>query len=133
MADPLTITSASVAILSNIFALSKQTSTFVLTAKDARKDMDGVRQELSSLELSLLVLQDYDFDKKYPKALQEQLVQVLNNCKHVTVQMQELLDKLSSVNLGRKIQWAFNGRDQMNSLRSSLEAHKSTISLALEM
>lgn len=70
---------------------------------------------------------------KYPDGFQENLLTVLKNCDTVTAEMTALLDKLSSANLLRKVQWTAMGRDDMNKLRSSLESHKSALEIGLDM
>ena len=67
----------------------------------------------------------------YPEAIKENLAQALVNCDVITQQIKDLLDKLRAGRLGRRIQWASSSRDDMAKLRSSLEAHKSSIEIAL--
>jgi Fungal N-terminal domain of STAND proteins len=131
--EPLSIASACVAIIANIINISTQISSFVSATRDARSDMGAVTLELSSLSYALQLLKD-DFSKfNYPEKLQRNLKEVLHNCDQVVDQMQKLLTKLSSGKLGGKVQWVFDGRDEMNRLRSSLEAHRSAIEIALEV
>jgi len=131
--DPLSIASASLAITGSIISLSKQISSFVSTARDARSDMDKVNRELSSLTFALQLLKD-DFSAfDCPESLRRNLDHILRNCDQVLQQMQQLLTRLSPNKLGKKLKWAFDGRDEMNRLRSSLEAHKSAINISLEV
>ena len=55
------------------------------------------------------------------------------NCDGVTNSMSELLEKMSSGSLGRRIQWTALKKDEMEKLMSSLEAHKSALDIALDM
>jgi hypothetical protein len=89
--------------------------------------MDAVQRELASLSLCLEALR-IDCSSRlvdFPEAIRGNLTQALINCDVITQQINELLNKLSSGRLGRRIQWSFNSRDDMAKLRSSLEAHKS--------
>lgn len=70
---------------------------------------------------------------QYPDGLRQTLVAVLGSCDTVTQQMHTLLEKMSSHNLARRSQWVATGRDDMNRLRSSLEAYKSALDIALEV
>lgn len=133
--DPLSITTSCVGLLSSIADLSILISKFTLDFRDARKDMDAVRRELSSLSLCVENLRD-DTSKPcdtYPPTVQRSLIDVLGNCDDVMVEMKTLLDKMSSKSVGRRVQWATVGHGEMNKLRSRLEAHKATIDIALEM
>lgn len=123
----------SASLISGIVTLSQQINTFVSSVRNARKDMDAVSRELSSLKLSLEGLRDDSSKINFPESLQQNLVGVLQNCDDVTKQMQDLLKKLSSESLRRHIQWSISARDEMNKLRSRLEAHKSAIDIALDM
>ena len=135
MPEPITlaIAVACTSLISNIVTLSKQIVTFVSDFRDARKDMDAVSRELSSLSLCLEGLRNDSSKIQLPTSLQQNLVGVLRNCDDVTKEMRELLRKLSSENLGRRMQWSIIARDEMNKLRSRLEAHKSAIDIALDM
>jgi hypothetical protein len=95
--------------------------------------MEAVNRELSSLTYSLQLLKD-DFSAfDCPESLRRNLEDILRNCDQVLRQIQQLLTRLSANKLGKKLRWAFDGRDEMNRLRSSLEAHKSAINISLEV
>ena len=108
-------------------------NSFVSAVRDARADMAEVNRELSSLSFSLSILQEDASKISYPASLEKSLVDVLGNCDRVTTQMKALLSQLSSMKSRRRVQWDAEGRGEMNKLRSSLEAHKSAIEIALEM
>ena len=129
----LAITVACASLISGVVTLSKQVTTFVSDVRAARKDMDAVSRELSSLTLSLAALRDDSLKINFPESLQQNLVGVIGNCDVVTKDMQKLLQKLSSESLGRRVEWSMSARDEMNKLRSRLEAHKSAIDIALDM
>lgn len=135
MMDPFTITATCVGLVSAITQLTSQIKTFVGEFRDARKDLESVTAELQSLSLCLECLQsDYSNARiSYPDSISKSLLGVLQNCDNVTTQMQTLLDQTSSLSMQKRLQWAMHGRQQMNALRSSLEAHKSAIDIALEM
>ena len=62
MPEPITlaIAVACTSLISNIVTLSKQIVTFVSDFRDARKDMDAVSRELSSLSLCIEGLRESD-------------------------------------------------------------------------
>lgn len=133
--DPLSITASSVALLTSISKLSVQITTFILEVRDARKDLDAVQRELSSMKLCLEALRNGIIDTrlKYPQSLQEKLVAIISNADSVIAEMSQMLTKMSSLNIGRKIQWSLLARTEMDRLRLNLESHKSTIEIALEV
>ena len=131
--DPFTVSTACVGLLAAVARLSTQIAQFVSGVREARRDMDSVSRELSSLALCLETLRDDSTKIQYPDGLRQTLVVVLGNCDTVTQQMHTLLEKMSSKNLGRRAQWVATGRDDMNRLRSSLEAYKSALDIALEV
>lgn len=131
--DPISITTACVGLIAAIAQLSIQLGAFVSDVRDARKDMDAVLRELGSLSLCLQTLRDDSANSSLPESLRTSLGAILHNCDIIVKQIQALLDKMSSGNLGRRVQWATFGREDMNRLRSSLESHKSAIDIALDM
>jgi hypothetical protein len=133
--DPFTIATTCVGLISAIAQLSSQIKQFVSNFRDTRKDLESVTAELQSLSMCLECLQnDYSNERvSYPENISKSLLAVLQNCEGVTTQMQALLDRASSASVNKRLQWAVHGSQQMNTLRSSLEAHKSAIDIALEM
>src|SRR6266511_2567598 len=114
--DPFSISTASVGLIASIAALSVQINTFVSQVRDARKDMEAISHELSSLSMFLGMLRVDSTEFKYPESLQQNLVAVMQNCDYVTRQMQDLLQRFSSGRLGRRMQWSVSGRYDMNKL-----------------
>jgi len=131
--DPLTITTACVSLLGAVAALSKQISSFVSIARNARKDMDQFSRELTSLALCLETLREDDAHVRYPEALKRNLIAILANVDHVTKEMDTLLKRCSAEGVGQSVKWSVANRDEAVRLRDSLEAHKSAIEIALEL
>jgi len=95
--------------------------------------MDAVKGELESLHMSLGKLHDDNTTTRYPESHRRTLVNILRNCDDVTDVMRDLLRKMSSGNLFHRVQWFRSGRDEMNGLRSRLEAHKTAIIIHLNV
>ena len=127
----MSIATACVGLLGGIATLSKNLTSFVSTARDARKDVDGFSRELSSLALCVTTLKHEDFH--FPDRLQRQLVNVIENCGSVTEDMSRVIEKHRSNAIGRKLQWSFSDRDEVARLRERLEAHKSVLEITLEL
>lgn len=131
--DPLSISTACVSLIATLGRIFPQIVSFVSDVRDARRDMDAVSRELHSLSLSLENLRDDSIKINYPEGSHRTLITVLGNCDHVANEIEALLNKMASGNIGRRMQWTIYGRDDMNKLRSRLEAHKSAIDIALDM
>ena len=131
--DPFTVTTGCIGLLAGVAQLSVQIATFVSSVKHARRDMDAVLRELASLSLCLGMLRDNSRNITYPDGFRDNLMNVLENCNSVTNEMEAMLLKLSSTNLGRRLQWTFKEKGEMDRLRSSLESHKSALEIALDM
>ncbi len=131
--DPLTVSTACVGLLAAVAQLSAQLTGFVSDVRESGRDLRAVNRELASLSLCLEALRDDSNSMEYPSGLEQNLLAVLGNCDVVTKQMVALIQKMSSGSIGQRVQWATFGRDDMNKLRSSLEAHKSALDTALDL
>jgi hypothetical protein len=131
--EPLSIAAACSTLINNIAPLTAKIAAFVASVRDAREDMDATLRELSSLFLCLNTLRDSSTNVQYPEIFRGDLLAIIGHCDIVANQMLGLLDTLSSRNLARRIQWSAMGKDRMGQLRSSLETHKTALSLALSM
>jgi hypothetical protein len=131
--EPLSIAAACSTLLNNLAPLSIKFAAFVGSIQDAREEMDASLRELSSLSLCLRTLRDTSANVRYPEAFHGDLLAIIGHCDVVAKQMLNLLDKLSSRNLFRRIQWSAMSKSKMNQLRSSLESHKVALALALNM
>src|SRR5271170_6425146 len=133
--EPLSITAACLGLIGSVTNLSIHINNFVLSVRDARRDMDAVSRELSSLSLCLQTLQSdcSGSTVDYPLELKRSLIAMLKNCDTVTLEMHNLLTKTTESRLGASLYWTTSGRTEMDKLRFRLESHKSTIDVALEM
>ena len=125
--DPLSVTAACVGLLNGILGLSKQISSFVIGTRDAHKDMQAFSKELVSLQLCLESPKEERIVNQFPDRLKQSLLVIIRSCSDIVEQMSGLLERHSSVNLGRRMQWSMFSRDEAEKLRNNLEAHKSAI------
>jgi Fungal N-terminal domain of STAND proteins len=135
MVEPLSITTACLGLISSVTNLSIKISNFVSSVRDARRDMDAVLRELTSLSLCLRTLQNDCSGSAvdYPLQLKQSLIAILKNCGIVASEMHKLLTKASDSMLGASLYWTTSGRTEMDKLRYRLESHKLTIDVALDM
>jgi hypothetical protein len=131
--DPLSITSACGSLLAAVTKLSTQITKFVSSVRDARRDIDAVSRELTSLALCLETLRDDSATTAFPDNFSGNLLSVLGNCGVVVKDIADLLARLQASVSGGRVQWPISGRNEVNRLRSSLESHKSALEIALDM
>ncbi|KPI42408.1 uncharacterized protein AB675_9522 [Cyphellophora attinorum] len=145
MPEPLTIVTSCFGLLGSIVNISKELTSFVSKAREARKDIDGFLRELQSLKLCVETLKDEQFP--FPESHQKQLITMLYHCDIIVREMANIIqtkqsyhDPSQSNNIASssptfvgKIKWSFKDRDQVTSLRGRLEAHKTTLDIVLDM
>jgi hypothetical protein len=90
------------------------------SVRGARKELSFIVRELDSLKKGLMSLPPEA--KTYP-----QMVEILRNCNSVLREIKISLRKHKKSGLRTGLQWAMDGKDGMVALRSSLEAHKTSI------
>jgi ankyrin repeat protein len=134
--DPLSITAACSTLVTTVLKVSIQINGFVREVRDARWDLDAVSRELISLKTVLEILSE-DAENStgggFPQSLVRQICGILTNCGGVLEQIEASLQKHAGGGVKRGVKWSLSGRDDVNKLRSSLEAHKSALDIALEM
>jgi hypothetical protein len=133
--DPLSITVASATLATSVGTLILQVNDFVKQVRDARRDLDSVKRELGSLQtvLEVIAVDASDSNITFPPLLEKQLPGVLANCGLVVSQIEELLQKYIGGGIRQGVRWAVSGKDDVNKLLVTLEAHKSALDMALEM
>jgi len=111
-------------------------STFVRQVRDARVDLDAVSRELVSLKSILEILAEDAAGSGangLPESLTMQIQGIMSGCDDVIIQITRILSKYDGNSLVARSQWAISGRGDIDKLRSSLEAHKSALNIALDM
>lgn len=133
MVEPLVIVTSCVSIIGGVTTLMMKIGIFVCEVKAARKDMDAVHRELSSLQLCLTALRNDEMSGRptIPVDIQDQINQILVNIEMTVNQINDMLIKLGSGKLGRRIQWAMTEKQEMNKFRSSLESNKTALEVGL--
>jgi hypothetical protein len=129
MADPVSIVSSCLGIASGITKLIDSISSFVRNVQEARRDMNDVQKELDAVRTILLEFrnkgQDLGFDQA--PSLKIHIFEVVSNCGNVVADMKKLLRTMRN----GSIRWVTSGKTQMVKLKLNLEAHKSTLGIAL--
>jgi len=134
--DPLSIAGTCVSLVGTITKTSILVTGFVRDVRAARSDLDAVSRELLSLKTVLELLADDVAEpagKGFPETLKKQITGIVSNRSGVIIEIEQTLKKHEGTGLKKSAQWASSGKDDMAKLRSSLEAHKSALEIALDM
>ncbi|KAI1760984.1 hypothetical protein GGR53DRAFT_47729 [Hypoxylon sp. FL1150] len=122
------------ALSGSIAKVSTLLNGFVREVREARSDVDGVSRELYSLQGVL------DFLKEdavlFPPELAERIPGVLGHCSDVVDQLDAGISAMSCTELPKqekRSQWLASGRKEIAQFRTSLEAHKAVLGLALDL
>nr|CEG04756.1 unnamed protein product [Fusarium clavum] len=135
MMDPLSIATGCAGLITTIGSLTISITSFVRSCREARSDLDRVSRELHSLQTALELIQEdaKDVTKPFPEIIQRHVSDILTNCNSVVIDIQTCITKYGDGKVRNKAAWVLNGQGDMQKLRSSLEAHKSALELALDM
>jgi hypothetical protein len=134
--DPLSIAGTCVSLVGTITKTSILVTGFVRDVRAARTDLDAVSRELLSLKTVLELLAEdvaNPTGKGFPETLQKQISGIVTNCSGVVAEIEQTLKKQEGTGLKKSAQWAVSGKEDIAKLRSSLEAHKSALEIALDM
>lgn len=132
--DPVSITASCLALLSAAVKTSIAVTTFVRGCRDARADLTSVSGELTQLQLVLELLKDdtdVSDDRILPEPLQRQILSIIASCSAVLDSINQVLQKYGGKTGAAK--WTVMGKTEVAGLRMSLEAHRGSLSLVLEL
>jgi hypothetical protein len=135
--DPLSISVSCITLITTISKASWTLTTFVREFKDAPADLAAIALEMQSIQV---VLGNLARDTAGSSAntlapsLQQQIVEIISNCNKLADDIVASLTAHSRSRLGKRGYWTLGGgKDTMAKHRSSLEAHKSALELAVQM
>jgi hypothetical protein len=132
--DPLSITTACLTLLSTVGKTSIAIATFIRGCREARSDLTSISGELTQLHLVLDLLKDdaaVSDDRVIPESLQVQILSIIKNCSAVVDNINTVLDRHSGKS--GVVKWVTFGKAEVAGLRMSLEAHRGSLSLVLEL
>ncbi|XEV04989.1 hypothetical protein FSHL1_010276 [Fusarium sambucinum] len=132
--DPLSITTACIGLIGTVATTTLAVTNFTRECREARSDLTSINGELSQLQLVLELLRDdttVSDDQILPESLQEQILSIIDNCSAVVSKINLVLDRHSG-KVGA-LKWATFGKNEVIGLRMSLEAHRASLNLALEL
>ncbi|KAH8894587.1 hypothetical protein GQ53DRAFT_84425 [Thozetella sp. PMI_491] len=139
MADPLSITTGCLSLISAVAKTTVSVASFIRGCRDARADLTAVNLQLSELRIVLELLHEDHGAAVIPDTLQRQILSIIANCTAVVDKIDDLLERYN-VEAGKAIggavtsvKWVAFGKAEAAGLRMSLEAHRGSLELALEL
>ncbi|EEU41994.1 uncharacterized protein NECHADRAFT_86134 [Fusarium vanettenii 77-13-4] len=131
--DPLSIAAGCASLVSTIGTLSLSIQGFVRTCREARQDLDKVSRELQSLQLVLRLIEDDATKEENPLSqdIGQHVLIIVLNCNSVILEIENCIAQYGQKRLKAKVTWATGGQGDVEKLRKGLEAHKSSLELAL--
>lgn len=132
--DPLSITVSCLTLIGVASKTSLAVTTFIRGCRDARSDLTSISGELTQLQLVLELLKDdtdVTDDRIIPQSLQAQILSIIANCSDVVDKVNKVLQKYATKTGPAK--WTTYGKTEVDGLRMSLEAHRGSLSLVLEL
>lgn len=130
MADPLTITTAVIGVLSSLTTLSIRTNEFRKDFTEASIEITSVNREVNDLALILQRLLDTRGSLSLPADLSRDFARVLKDLNRAVSEIDAFLTKTSNRKL-RSAYWAFSGKRECIGLCRGLESYKATLNLTL--
>jgi len=134
--DPLSITTACLALLSAVSNATRFVTDFVISCREARNDIAAVSRELSDLDITLHILKqgaEASELNQLPEDLRQHIRHIMANCTTVLVDLEALLRKYQGPGLDRATKWTLFGRKEAEKIRVSLETHKRALGLVVEV
>ncbi|KAI0097751.1 Rho GTPase activation protein [Nemania sp. FL0031] len=128
------ITAECTALDNKIAKLLATLTSFVRHVREARSDVDAVSRELHSLQTVLILLKEDA--ALFPPELAQHTPAIIEHCSYVIDKLDESLLAFDSPELSKqekRTQWLDRGRTEAASFRTTLEAHKTAIGLALDL
>ncbi|KAK4455304.1 hypothetical protein QBC34DRAFT_432658 [Podospora aff. communis PSN243] len=128
--DPGTIASGCIGLLATV----TQTIIFIRSVIDAPKDQEVITSELANLENVVRLLQSHSSDTELiPPPIQSQILSIISSCQVLVNRIHERIAELKQRGVVGKIKWVVVVREEVDDLRASLEAHRGSLALAVQM
>ena len=134
--DPLSITTACLALLSAVSNATRFVTDFVISCREARNDIAAVSRELSDLDITLHILKhgaEASELNKLPEDLHQHIRHIMVDCTTVLVDLEAMLRKYQGPGLDHATKWTLFGQKEAEKIRVSLETHKRALGLVVEV
>jgi hypothetical protein len=135
--NPRSITLGCVTLGSTIATVIVNLSAFICDIRDSQGDIIAVSCEMHNLRQVLESLEEHTDPSKTPSTispkLQEQISSIIANCSQIVEDVNSCVQSHTGSRVEKGIRWVAKGKAEMAKLRSSLEAHKTSLTLALDI
>ncbi len=133
MADPLSIASGALAVITATTQTFSLIVKFIRDCQDARADLNQITRELLDLTLILELVKGESAEateNRLPHRLQSLVHTILKHCTATVQQIEVALDKCRGK--PGPLLWTIYEKEKVASLKLSLEATKNSLNIALE-
>lgn len=136
MVEPFTLVTGIGNAINLVARTSLNIYAFVKEVRDARKDLTRVNEELSSLRTTLQFIDD-DLENAdmslIAQNLEANLSVVVRACTSTVEEIEGLLARYLQHRKTGSIKWSISGKPDADRLRASLESHKASLNLSLDL
>ncbi|KAF3809352.1 hypothetical protein GCG54_00011551 [Colletotrichum gloeosporioides] len=130
MADPFSIVTGCVGLITAAAATAKAITSFIRDCRAARGDLTSVARELADLQLVLEVLKEDGQGDALPSSLQAQIDRIVRRCNRVVKNIKKVLKRCKAPS--GAIVWAAKKKKEVEALERELTTYRESLSLTVE-
>jgi len=133
--DPLSIATGCITLIVAVGDCTRRIKNFVVSCRDAQKDLAAMSRDLSDLDMTLHILKndtEANESNQLPANLRQRIRDIMDNCNGALSELKTLLGKYDAAGLQSSTKWALSGKKDADKIRASLQAHKGALSLVVE-
>ncbi|OTB16459.1 hypothetical protein K445DRAFT_21420 [Daldinia sp. EC12] len=130
--DPLSISMACVTLADLMFKVSRVTSSFLRGIRTAETDVNEITAEFDSISATMKLLTK-EFLEKTPENIRGKISDVVASCSKIIEEIHRLLSYYSPPLCTRRIRWVISGKKSLETLKNSLNTHRLTLGMALDI
>jgi len=132
--DPISIATS----CASLIAAVTRAILFLREVIDAPKEQELITAELSNLENVVRLLQDHTGERNgesplIPPTIHAQILSIISSCKLLVDRIYHRVGELKRGGTIGKIRWVTVYKDEVADLRTSLEAHRGSLGLAVQL
>ncbi|KAK1757055.1 hypothetical protein QBC47DRAFT_174591 [Echria macrotheca] len=136
MADPLSIAASCIAVITAAGQTAKVVRDFVRDFSHGQADVSCLSQEISQLNDVLQSIRDVEQSgdigqARVPQRMQAQLIALVDNCRRVLAEIDEILTWYLGGSGARAAHWALSGKKKIEDQAALLEGHRKALELCL--
>ncbi|KAI1476761.1 hypothetical protein F4774DRAFT_225833 [Daldinia eschscholtzii] len=130
--DPLSISMACVTLADLMFKVSRVTSSFLRGIRTAETGLNEITAEFDSISATMKLLTK-EFLENTPENPRGKISDVVTSCSKTIEEIHRLLSYYSPPLYTRRIRWVISGKKSLETLKNSLNTHRLTLGMALDI